>query len=90
MELGPGVEDAGLEVNARLRHRGLLPVSVTLQSRLENGPHMRADHKFIWELDGNNKKTILHWEKMSTARDVKQVGPDEFFEQPIKQARNRR
>ena len=82
--------DARLAVNERLRHWGMLPVKVTLQYKLENGPQMRAEHKFTWALDGDNHKTISHWDKMSTARDVKRVSPDEFFEQPIKEAKNRR
>jgi hypothetical protein len=82
--------DPRLAVNKRLRHWGMLPVSVELQVKLENWAQMRADHKFTWELVGDNKTFISHWDKMSTARDVKRVHPDEFFKPPIKQAANRR
>jgi hypothetical protein len=83
-----------LAVNERLRHWGMLPVDVKLQVKLENGAHMQAEHKFTWALDGDNRKAISHWDKMSTARDVKRVSPDEFFKplvkQAVKQAKNRR
>jgi len=55
--------------------------------KFENGPYMRAEHKFIWHLDGDNKAAISHWEKTATARDVKLVSPDDLFEQPFRQAR---
>jgi hypothetical protein len=82
--------DPRLDVNERLRQKGLLPVDVELKVKLENGPHMQAEHKFIWTLDSDNRTAISHWDKMSTARDVKHIAPDEFFEQPIKHARSRR
>lgn len=79
-----------LAVNERLRQRGLLPVNVEFQVKVENGTHMRVEHRFNWKLDDDNRKFMLHWDKMSTARDVKHLSPDEFFRPPIKQARNRR
>ncbi len=82
--------DPRLAVNERLREKGMLPVKVELKYKIEDGPHIQAEHKFIWALDGDNRKTISHWDKMSTARDLKRLAPDEFFEQPIKQANDRR
>ncbi len=79
-----------LAVDDRLRHRGVLPVHVEVQYLFENGPHLQAEHKFTWSLDGANKTAISHWEKMSTARDVKWVDPEEFFEPSIKQAKRGR
>lgn len=86
----PTLPDPRLAVNERLRQKGLLPVNVELQVKLENGPHMRAEHTFTWALNGDNRKTISHWDKMATAKDVTHVGPDEFFEKPFKEAKNRR
>ena len=86
----PSLPDPRLAVNERLRQRGLLPVNVELQVKVENGLHLRVEHKFLWALDSDNRKTISHWNKMATARDVKRVHPDEFFEQSFKQASNRR
>ena len=82
--------DPRLAVNKCLLRRGLLPVNVELQVKLDNGPHMRVEHKFTWKLEGDNKSSILHWDKMSTARDMKILSPDEFFGTPIKQAKNHR
>lgn len=79
-----------LEVNKRLRHWGMLPVKIEVHYKFENGPQIQAEHKFTWALDGDNKTAISHWEKMSSARDVKHITPDELFEQPFKQARNGR
>jgi hypothetical protein len=79
-----------LAVDERLRHWGMLPVKVEVQYKFENGPHVQAEHKFTWALDGDNKAAISDWEKMSTARDVKRVAPDELFEQPFKQAKKSR
>jgi hypothetical protein len=78
--------DPRLAVNERLRQKGLLPVSVELLVKLEDGAHMKADHKFTWELVGDNRSAISYWDKMATARDVKHLSPNEFFAQTIKQA----
>ncbi len=67
--------DPRLEVNERLRKKAFLPVNVELQVNLENGTHMQAEHKFIWSLDKDNRTAVSHWDKMSTAGDVKVVAP---------------
>ena len=81
--------DPRLDVNGRLQKKGFLPVDVELEVKLESGPHMQAEHKFIWALDKDNRTAISYWDKMSTAGDVKLVSPDELFEKPIKQAYRR-
>ena len=79
-----------LAVDERLRHWHVLPVKVEVQYLFENGPHLQAEHKFTWSLDGDNKAAISRWEQLSTARDVRRVDPDEFFEPSIKQAKRGR
>jgi hypothetical protein len=78
--------DPRLAVNERLRERGLLPVSVELLVKHEDGTHMKADHKFTWELVSDNRSAILYLDKMATARDIKRLSPNEFFARPIRQA----
>ena len=82
--------DARLAVNNRLREIGMLPVQVELKVKVESGPHMKVDHKFTWNLDNDNHQTISYWEEMSTARNVKHLTPDDFFDASSKQANNRR
>jgi hypothetical protein len=54
--------DVRLAVNAELRKRKLLPVKVTLLTRVEKGIHYRAEHKFLWELNGFDKTEISRWD----------------------------
>ncbi len=69
-----------LELNKGLRQRNMLPVEVTLHSSHQNGLHLRAEHRFDWKLDHDARSMIHHWEKLMTARDVKKVSIEEFFE----------
>jgi hypothetical protein len=69
-----------LALNEVLRRRNLLPVKVTLHTRLRDGLHLRAEHQFYWNLDPADLKLITHWEKRMSAGDMKPVSPEDFFE----------
>jgi hypothetical protein len=69
-----------LALNDILRRRHLLPVEVVLHTSHENGLHLRAEHRFDWNLDAHDRKMIAHWEKLLTSGTLKEVPPVKFFE----------
>jgi hypothetical protein len=69
-----------IKLDHALRRRGLLPVEVTLHSSHENGLHLRAEHRFEWKLNGDDRGLISELEKLVAAGDVKHVTPQQFFE----------
>ncbi|MBI3864200.1 MAG: hypothetical protein HY290_20135 [Planctomycetia bacterium] len=69
-----------LAVNEALRRHRVLPTKVTLETRNTDGIHYRAEHKYVWELNGDNKATILHWERKAEAKTTRYVAWEKFFE----------
>jgi hypothetical protein len=69
-----------LALNDNLRRRQLLPVEVVLHTSHENGLHLRAEHRFDWNLDAHDRKMIAHWEKLLASDTLKEVPPVKFFE----------
>jgi hypothetical protein len=69
-----------LELDKVLLRRGVLPVEVYLHASHEKGLHLRAEHRFDWKLDATDRSMIHHWEKLMSARDVRKVSTEEFFE----------
>lgn len=56
-----------LHLNARLRERKLLPLNVDLRVKVDTELHLRAEHKFSWELESVDKRLITKWEKLITS-----------------------
>jgi hypothetical protein len=75
-----------LALNDVLRRRQFLPVEVELRTSDENGLHLRAEHRFDWNLDDHDRKMIAHWEKLLASGTLKEVPPVKFFylEEPAK------
>jgi hypothetical protein len=74
-----------------LRRRQFLPVEVVLHTPLENGLHLKAEHRFDWSLDAHDRKMIAYWEKLLTSPTLKEVPLVKFFEaeEPAKTADRR-
>ena len=53
-----------LKLNESLRQKGLLPTRVDLVTRLDGELHLRAEHRFNWELMTEDKAHIHKWEQM--------------------------
>ena len=51
-------------LNARLREKKLLPVNVDLRVKVDTELHLRAEHKFAWELESVDKRLINKWERI--------------------------
>jgi hypothetical protein len=66
-----------LALNDILRRRQFLPVEVALNA---SHLHLRAEHRFDWNLDAHDRTMIAHWEKLLTSGTLKEVPPVEFFE----------
>jgi hypothetical protein len=69
-----------LALDDMLRDRQLLPVEVTLHTRNDDGLHLRAEHRFTWDLDSADMKKIVYWDKLLASRSLKEVPPARFFE----------
>jgi len=69
-----------LALDKCLRSRGWLPVEVTLQSRQKNGPHLRAEHRYEWKLNADDRKLITRWEKELAQPELKEVGFDTYLQ----------
>jgi hypothetical protein len=66
-----------LALNDVLRRRQLLPVEVVLHT---SQLHLRAEHRFDWNLDAHDRKMIAYWDKLLAAGTLKEVTPVKFFE----------
>ena len=67
-----------LALNASLRRKGLLPLDVELHSEIGTPVHLRAEHKFRWELDSHDRSLINEWEQLLKAPTVKHVPLQEY------------
>lgn len=67
-----------LALNASLRRKKLLPLDVELHSEIGTPVHLRAEHKFRWELDSHDRSLINAWEQLLKAPTVKHVPLQEY------------
>jgi len=71
--------DSRLEVNNALRKARRLPVTVDLTGRLDDRDlHLRAEHRYGWELQSIDRQFIDQWNTRRDARDVKWVAIHEY------------
>lgn len=70
-----------LQLNAGLREKGLLPVTVRLTTRRGEKSVLRAEHKFQWELQASDKAHINKWERLLESEDVQWLGFREYQQQ---------
>ncbi|MCY2962778.1 MAG: hypothetical protein NT069_03855 [Planctomycetota bacterium] len=69
-----------LALDESLRRHGWLPVEVVLQSRQKNGPHLRAEHVYVWKLDEFDRKLITKAENELAQPKMKEVDFDTFLQ----------
>jgi hypothetical protein len=53
-----------IALNAALRKQQKIPVSVELESDVQLGIHLKADHNIRWELDTIDRSRITDWERL--------------------------
>jgi hypothetical protein len=71
--------DPRLEVNKSLRRAKRLPVTVELAGRLDDRElHLRAEHRYGWELQSIDRQFIDQWNTRRDAKDVKWVAIHEY------------
>ena len=70
--LHPGamLPEPRLQINAVLRKRKLIPLTVDLRTRAEGDVHLQAEHQFSWELQAIDKRKITQWESRMTSKEV--------------------
>lgn len=69
-----------LALNAVLQEQHLLPVEVELMADTNKGAgiHMKAVHKYTWQLDTLDRRKITYWNALLEGQELKQVSFDEF------------
>ena len=77
-------------LNTALRQRRLLPVNVVLQSHSGNLLHLRAEHKFEWQLTTRDRDVIVFWEQLLKDPDLKQMPFDDYQRATLSQSLSRR
>lgn len=70
-----------LALNASLRDKGLLPVTVRLETHGAARSALRADHKFQWELQSSDKFHINKWERLLESDQVRWVSFRDYQQQ---------
>ncbi len=71
--------DARLEANNALRKARRLPLTVDLAGRLDDRElHLRAEHRYGWELQSIDRQFIDQWNTRRDAKDVKWVAFHEY------------
>jgi hypothetical protein len=71
--------DPRLEANNSLRKAQRLPVIVELAGRLDDREmHLRAEHRYGWELQSIDRQFIDQWNTRRDAKDVKWVAMHEY------------
>ncbi len=59
-----------LHVNAVLRKKQLIPLTVDLGMRAEGEIHLRAEHQFSWQLQAMDKRHITLWESRMASKEA--------------------
>lgn len=67
-----------LALNASLRRKKLLPVEVELRAQIGTPIHLRAQHQFHWELDGQHRALINGWEQLLKGQTTRHVTFQEY------------
>lgn len=63
--LSPGIYPAPrLELNKCLRSRKVVPLRVELSISFDKPHRLEAEHQFGWELQGQDRDNIAHWESL--------------------------
>lgn len=62
-----------LAVNAALRNRQRIPLTVDVRMRAEGDVHLQAEHQFSWELQAMDKRHITKWESLIGAKEAVKV-----------------
>ncbi len=71
--------DSRLAVNNALRSARRLPLTVDLVGRLDDrNLHLRAEHRYGWELQSIDRQFIDQWNTRRDAKDVKWVAIHEY------------
>lgn len=62
-----------LAVNAALRNRTRIPLTVDLRIRKNGDIHLQAEHQFSWALQATDKRHITKWEDLIGSKDAVRV-----------------
>lgn len=65
--------EARLAVNAALRNRKRIPLTVDLRMRGDGEDHLQAEHQFSWELQAMDKRHITKWESLMGSKEAVRV-----------------
>lgn len=72
-----------LALNESLREKGLIPTRVDLVTQLDGNLHLRAEHRFSWELLSEDKAHINKWERLLESDQIRWVTFAEYQDRVI-------
>jgi len=78
-----------LAVNEALRKQQKLPVQVDLAAKLDSEMHLRAQHKFGWELQPIDRQFIDQWERRRESESLRWVSVHEYQKQLLAKSTSR-
>jgi hypothetical protein len=87
---GPLQPPARLAVNAGLRKQNLIPLDVELQANTHPRIHLRAEHRFEWQLDHQHRSLIDQWESTLKSNNTRYVKLREYQQQVLLADKNGR
>jgi len=67
-----------LALNASLLRKRLIPVEVDLRAEFENPLHLRAEHRFHWELNRTDRSVITRFETMLKKKTTRRLTFQEY------------
>jgi len=78
--LHPGVlqPQPRLALNKSLQKIEAIPTRVELRANLPHRLHLRAEHKFDWNLDNRDRNLIDTWESKLAGKSMRRVTPREY------------
>lgn len=57
-------------VNEQMRAEDELPLTVELQAALDAPLHLRAEHRYVWDLQPSDRTLINKWERMLASEEI--------------------
>jgi len=69
-----------LTLNGRLTDHKVIPMEVTLRAAIGGGINLKAEHKYTWQLDPNDRERIHQWQTLLQSEDTQHVPFNRFRE----------
>lgn len=76
-----------LTLNGRLTAHKVIPMEVTLRAAIGGGINLKAEHKYTWQLDPNDRERIHQWQTQLQSEETQHVPFNRFREVQLAEKR---